>query len=230
MFHPPVIECQGICKAFADGDSVIKAIDQVDLQVFAGDFICLYGASGSGKTTLLNLIGGLDRPSSGEVFLDKHPLSHYSDDELTDLRLHKIGFIFQSYNLVPVFSALENVAFILQMQGVGNKEAIAKSEYILQQVGLNKLMHRHPAELSGGQQQRVAIARAIVAQPKIVLADEPTANLDSKNSEQLLQLMHQLNQELGTTFIISSHDPQVIDAAERKIELADGKIIHDSAE
>ncbi|CAN8140622.1 Lipoprotein-releasing system ATP-binding protein LolD [uncultured Thiomicrorhabdus sp.] len=228
MFHSPVIECQGVCKAFADGDSVIKAIDQVDLEVFGGDFICLYGASGSGKTTLLNLIGGLDRPSSGEVFLDKHPLSHYSDDELTDLRLHKIGFIFQSYNLVPVFSALENVAFILQMQGFSNQEALAKSEYILQQVGLSKLMHRHPAELSGGQQQRVAIARAIVAQPKIVLADEPTANLDSKNSEQLLQLMKQLNQELGTTFIISSHDPQVIQAAERKIELADGKIIHDS--
>lgn len=228
MFHPPIIECQAICKAFADGDSVIKAIDQVDLQVYAGDFICLYGASGSGKTTLLNLIGGLDRPSSGEVFLDQHPLSHYRDDELTDLRLHKIGFIFQSYNLVPVFSALENVAFILQMQGFSNKEALAKSQFILEQVGLQKLMHRHPAELSSGQQQRVAIARAIVAQPKIVLADEPTANLDSKNSQQLLQLMQQLNQELGTTFIVSSHDPEVIAAAGRKIELADGKIIHDT--
>ncbi|BBP44699.1 ABC transporter ATP-binding protein [Thiosulfatimonas sediminis] len=230
MFHPTVIECQSVCKAFADGDSVIKAIDQVDLQVYAGEFICLYGASGSGKTTLLNLIGGLDRPSSGEVFLDKHPLSHYSDDQLTDLRLHKIGFIFQSYNLVPVFSALENVSFILQMQGLSNRDAINKSEYILQQVGLQNLMHRRPAELSGGQQQRVAIARAIVAQPKIILADEPTANLDSKNSEQLMNLMHQLNRDLGSTFVISSHDPQVIEKAERKIELADGKILHDSAD
>lgn len=229
MHYAPVIECQQVCKTFADGDSVIKAVDQLDLQVFSGEFICLYGASGSGKTTLLNMIGGLDRPCSGEVFLDKHPLSHYSDDALTDVRLHKIGFIFQSYNLIPVFTALENVAFIMQMQGVDSEMALSKSQAILQKVGLGDMLNRRPSELSGGQQQRVAIARAIVAEPKIVLADEPTANLDSKNSEQLLELMHELNRDLGMTFIISSHDPQVIEAAERRIELADGKIIHDDA-
>lgn len=222
-----VIECHQLCKKFDDGDLQIHAVNHISLVINSGEFIVLYGASGSGKTTLLNLLGGLDRPTSGEVLFESKPFSKMTDSQITDLRLAKIGFIFQAYNLIPVFTALENVAFIMQMQGVSRETYLQKSEAILKRVGLETLMHRRPAELSGGQQQRVAIARAIAAEPQIVLADEPTANLDSENSKQLIQLMQELNREFNMTFVISSHDSQVIDSANRKICLEDGKIVDD---
>ncbi|WP_319558253.1 ABC transporter ATP-binding protein [Thiomicrorhabdus sp.] len=218
---------QDVTKTFEDGNRTIYAVDHLDLQIRSGEFIALYGPSGSGKTTLLNLIGGLDRPSSGELSIGEYQLNRMSEAELTDLRLMEIGFIFQSYNLIPVFSALENVAFILQMQGVEKEQALKQSREMLYQVGLQNMENRRPAELSGGQQQRVAVARAIVSKPKIVLADEPTANLDSQNSQELIDLMKHLNQTHKMTFVISSHDPQVIDSARRKIHLKDGKIVSD---
>ncbi|MBF6057761.1 ABC transporter ATP-binding protein [Thiomicrorhabdus heinhorstiae] len=218
---------QDVTKTFEDGNRTIYAVDHLDLQIRSGEFIALYGPSGSGKTTLLNLIGGLDRPSSGELSIGEYQLNRMSEAELTDLRLMEIGFIFQSYNLIPVFSALENVAFILQMQGVEKEQALKQSREMLHQVGLQNMENRRPAELSGGQQQRVAVARAIVSKPKIVLADEPTANLDSQNSQELIDLMKHLNQTHKMTFVISSHDPQVIDSARRKIHLKDGKIVSD---
>jgi len=225
----PLISCRNLCRFFADGEQKITAVDHVNIEIFTGEFAVLYGPSGSGKTTLLNLIGGLDHPTSGDVYFDKAPYSTLSETQLTQLRLQNIGFIFQSYNLIPVFSVLENVAFIMQMQGVPRETYLTESKKILELVGLQKLQNRRPSEMSGGQQQRVAIARAIAAKPKIVLADEPTANLDSSNSMQLIDLMRELNKQLEMTFVISSHDDKVIASAKRKIQLNDGKVISDES-
>lgn len=223
-----VVVLNNVSKLFKDADSKIHAVNRVTLSVDEGEFISLSGASGSGKTTLLNLIGGLDHPTEGDIKVHNINLNTLTDAQLTDLRLNEIGFIFQSYNLIPVFSALENVAFILQMQGVPRETAFDKSRTLLQKVGLKGLENRRPSELSGGQQQRVAVARAIVSQPDIVLADEPTANLDSSASKELIALMKQLNKTLKMTFIISSHDPEVIESAQRKIIMHDGEIISDT--
>lgn len=222
-----ILQTQDLCKSYHDGQKLIQAVDHVSFSLQKCEFASLSGPSGSGKTTLLNLIGGLELPNSGQILLDGEDTSKLSQDELTQMRLHKIGFVFQSYNLVPVFSAVENVAFIMQMQGIETGEAHHRAMEMLQKVGLETMANRRPDELSGGQQQRVAVARALAAHPSIILADEPTANLDSKNSLALMELMQQLNEQQQTTLLITSHDPEIIEFAPRKIRLKDGQILAD---
>jgi putative ABC transport system ATP-binding protein len=219
-----IVECEKICRNYGEGSLEVRAVRDLDLTVDEGEFVSLSGPSGSGKTTLLNLIGGLDRLSSGEITVAGRRLDTLSKTELADLRLHEIGFVFQAYNLIPVLSAYENVEFIMQLQGVAADERRRLAREILAEVGLGGLGDRRPGELSGGQQQRVAVARAIVSQPAIVLADEPTANLDSETSSELLQTMEALNASRGTTFIVASHDPRVIEFARRRIRMRDGQI------
>lgn len=219
-----LITCESLTKEYLDGESIVRALRGVDLELPEGSFAALAGPSGSGKTTLLNLISGLDRPTQGRVFLDGRDLATLSNSQVTELRLHLIGFIFQSFNLIPVLSAKENVAFILSLQGVGKKERLQRAEILLERVGLKDEMHRRPAALSGGQQQRVAVARAMVTEPRMILADEPTANLDSENASRLLDLMLDLNREQGITFLFSTHDPLVMDYSRRLIRLRDGRI------
>ena len=221
------IRCIELCKTYHQGDAVIRALDHVTLDIEPGSFICLMGPSGSGKTTLLNAIGGLDELDSGEIAIDGTRVDRLPKGALADLRLHHIGFVFQAYNLIPVLTARENVEFVMQVQGVGAAERRAKSMAILQEVGLEGMEDRRPAQLSGGQQQRVAVARAIVSQPKLVLADEPTANLDSKSAEKLMELFRELNENHGVTFIIATHDERVMRHARRLIRMRDGKVISD---
>jgi len=221
------IRCIELCKTYHQGDAVIRALDHVTLDIGPGSFICLMGPSGSGKTTLLNAIGGLDELDSGEIAIDGTRVDRLPKGELADLRLHHIGFVFQAYNLIPVLTARENVEFVMQVQGVGTAERREKSMAILQEVGLEGMEDRRPAQLSGGQQQRVAVARAIVSQPKLVLADEPTANLDSKSAEKLMELFRELNENHGVTFIIATHDERVMRHARRLIRMRDGKVISD---
>jgi putative ABC transport system ATP-binding protein len=209
---------------------VILALDDLDLDIEPGSFVCLMGPSGSGKTTLLNVIGGLDRPDAGTISIDGARVDLMDASELADLRLHEIGFVFQAYNLIPVLSARENVEFVMQAQGVRATERHRKSSAILEEVGLAGLEDRRPAQLSGGQQQRVAVARAIVSQPKLVLADEPTANLDSESAAHLMELFAELNENHGVTFLISTHDPRVMRYARRLIRLRDGRIVGDEAQ
>jgi putative ABC transport system ATP-binding protein len=224
-----IVECRKICRNYGEGRLQIRAVRDLDLKVDKGEFVSLSGPSGSGKTTLLNLIGGLDRLSSGEITVAGRRLDTLSKTELADLRLREIGFVFQAYNLIPVLSAYENVEFIMQLQGVAADERRRLAREILAEVGLEGLGDRRPGELSGGQQQRVAVARAIVSRPAIVLADEPTANLDSETSSELLQTMEALNTSRGTTFIVASHDPRVIDFARRRIRMRDGQIYADES-
>ena len=224
----PIVTCQGVTKTFGSGDLAVNALQSVDLQIMPGDFATLAGPSGSGKTTLLNMIGALDRPSSGEVTVDGQKLSELQQSGLSDLRLTKIGFVFQSFNLIPVMSACENIEFVMELQGISKSERRAKSLAALNEVGLEGLEHRRPSAMSGGQQQRVAVARALVSRPAIVLADEPTANLDSTSALDLIDLMRDLNREHGTTFLISSHDPRVLDHSRRQIHMVDGEIESDT--
>jgi putative ABC transport system ATP-binding protein len=189
------IKCIDLCKNYQQGDAVIKALDQVTLDIAQGSFVCLSGPSGSGKTTLLNMIGGLDQLDSGEISIDGERVDLLAKGPLADLRLHHIGFVFQAYNLIPVLSAQENVEFVMQVQGVSGAKRKEKSLAILREVGLEGMENRRPAQLSGGQQQRVAVARAIVSQPKLVLADEPTANLDSHSAKHLMELFRVLNEK-----------------------------------
>jgi putative ABC transport system ATP-binding protein len=221
------IKCINLCKYFQQGDVVIKALDHVSLDIEEGSFICLSGPSGSGKTTLLNAIGGLDKLDSGEVHFDGRRVDQLGKGPMADLRLHHIGFVFQAYNLIPVLTARENVEFVMQVQGISVKERREKSYAILSEVGLKGMENRYPAQLSGGQQQRVAVARAIVSQPKLVLADEPTANLDSETATQLMDLLRELNQRHKVTFLIATHDERVMQYAKRLIRMQDGKIIAD---
>lgn len=206
---------------------MIKGLDHVSLEIEQGSFICLSGPSGSGKTTLLNAIGGLDSLDSGEISIDGERVDLLDKAALADLRLHKIGFVFQSYNLIPVLSARENVEFVMQVQGVGAAERKRRSSKILQEVGLEGMEDRRPAQLSGGQQQRVAVARAIVSQPKLVLADEPTANLDSESMERLMAHFRELNQTHKVTFLIATHDQRVMEWADRRIGMEDGRVVSD---
>jgi putative ABC transport system ATP-binding protein len=208
----------------------VRAVRELDLVVTEGEFVSLSGPSGSGKTTLLNLIGGLDRVTSGEITVAGRRIDALGSTELADMRLREIGFVFQAYNLIPVLSAYENVEFIMQLQGVAREERRSRAREILDEVGLAGLGERRPAELSGGQQQRVAVARAIVSRPSIVLADEPTANLDSATAHELLQIMQRLNASHGTTFIVATHDPQVIQFTRRRIRMRDGQIQQDERE
>lgn len=222
-----IIEVTKLVKNY-DGDTLeVKALRGVDLTVERGEFTAIAGPSGSGKTTLLNLIGGLDQPSAGTLTVAGNELNTMSARQLSDMRLNNIGFIFQAYNLIPVLTALENVEYILLLQGVDKAERRRRSEEILKEVGLAKEINRRPKELSGGQQQRVAVARAIVSEPELVLADEPTANLDQKTGAGLLDLMHDLNHRKNITFLFSTHDRMVMDYAERLIKLTDGSIISD---
>lgn len=221
------IECVDLCKTYQQGDALIRALDHVSLEIESGDFICLSGPSGSGKTTLLNMIGGLDELDSGAISIDGQSVDRLGKGALADLRLHHIGFVFQAYNLIPVLSARENVEFVMQVQGVPAAERRRKSMAILDEVGLAGMEDRRPAQLSGGQQQRVAVARAIVSQPKLVLADEPTANLDSVSAQHLMELFRELNEAHGVTFLISTHDERVMRYARRLIRMRDGKIISD---
>jgi putative ABC transport system ATP-binding protein len=222
-----IIDVNKLVKIY-DGNSLeVRALNEVDLSVEKGEFTAIAGPSGSGKTTLLNLIGGLDQPTHGSLTVAGKDLRHMSTRELSDMRLNNIGFIFQAYNLIPVLTALENVEYILLLQGVDKAERRNRSARILEEVGLGKEINRRPKELSGGQQQRVAVARAIVSEPELVLADEPTANLDQKTGAGLLDLMHDLNRRKNITFIFSTHDLMVMDYAERLIRLTDGKIVSD---
>jgi putative ABC transport system ATP-binding protein len=224
------VSCRKLNKIFAQGELAVHALSDVDLEVASGGFICLSGPSGSGKTTLLNMIGGLDRPTEGEITVAGQRIDQMSMADLADLRLQHIGFVFQAYNLIPVLSARENVEFVMQLQGVPAHERLDRAMTILGEVGLDGLENRRPGELSGGQQQRVAVARAIVSKPALILADEPTANLDSATADKLMQLMRELNSHTGTTFVISTHDKLVMSYARRLIKLHDGRIIGDIAQ
>tara|TARA_R110000868_G_scaffold235341_1_gene489250 strand:+ start:138 stop:815 length:678 start_codon:yes stop_codon:yes gene_type:complete len=219
-----IIETKNLSRLYQDGDHIIHAVDKVNLNIEAGEFTAIVGPSGSGKTTLLNLIGGLDSPSEGEVIVDGKAIHQLKDNALINFRLQHIGFVFQAYNLIPVLSAQENVEFIMLLQNASARERKTRAQELLKAVGLEAQMHKRPAELSGGQQQRVAVARALASKPSFVLADEPTANLDSKSTEDLLDIMHKLNQEEGITFIFSTHDQRVIDRASRIIYVEDGQI------
>lgn len=221
------VRCVDLCKTYRQGDQDIKALDHVSIEIEEGGFVCLSAPSGGGKTTLLNAIGGLDIPDSGEVWIGEQRIDEMSKGELADLRLSSIGFVFQAYNLIPVLTAQENVEFVMQVQGVPAAERREKSMAILEEVGLKGLENRRPAEMSGGQQQRVAVARAIVSRPALVLADEPTANLDSKTSDELMELFTELNEHHNTTFVIATHDQRVMAYAKRLIRMLDGCIVDD---
>lgn len=222
-----LIDINSLIKTYNANGIEVNAVRGVNLKIETGEFSAIAGPSGSGKTTLLNIIGGLDHPTSGSVKISGTELSGLSQKKLSNLRLMKIGFIFQAYNLIPVLSALENVEYLLLLQGVDKKERIKRSEAVLEEVGLGKEKNRLPKDMSGGQQQRVAVARAIVSEPQIILADEPTANLDQKTGASLLDLMHSLNKKKGMTFIFSTHDQMVMDRAERMISIIDGKTVSD---
>ncbi len=221
------VRCVDLCKTYRQGDQDVKALDHVSIDIDEGDFVCLSAPSGGGKTTLLNAIGGLDIPDSGEVWISGQRIDQMSKGQLADLRLANIGFVFQAYNLVPVLTARENVEFVMQVQGVPAAKRREMSLAILDEVGLEGLEDRRPAEMSGGQQQRVAVARAIVSRPALVLADEPTANLDSKTSDELMELFTELNRHHNTTFVIATHDQRVMRYAKRIVRMLDGRIVED---
>lgn len=221
------VRCIELCKTYRQGDQDIKALDHVSIDIEKGGFVCLSAPSGGGKTTLLNAIGGLDIPDSGEVWVAGQRIDQMSKGELAQLRLRQIGFVFQAYNLIPVLTARENVEFVMQVQGVHANQRRKHSMAILEEVGLKGLEDRRPAEMSGGQQQRVAVARAIVSRPALVLADEPTANLDSKTSDELMQLFVELNKNHNTTFILATHDQRVMSYARRLVRMLDGRIVDD---
>ncbi len=221
------IACKQLCKTFRQGDEIIMGLDDVCIEIPEGSFVCLSGPSGSGKTTLLNAMGGLDTPDSGQITVGQYRVDHLSRAELADMRLDSIGFVFQAYNLIPVLSARENVEFVMQVQGVPGATRRALALQVLAEVGLHGLEERLPAEMSGGQQQRVAVARAIANQPALVLADEPTANLDTRSAAHLMDLFVTLNRERGITFVISTHDARVMGYARRLISMRDGRIVAD---
>lgn len=221
-----VIETKKIEKIF-DGPVPLKAVNDVSLVIEDGEFTAVVGPSGSGKTTLLNMIGGLDRPTSGSAIVNGQELNDLSENELIDFRLKNIGFVFQSYNLIPVLTARENTEFIMLLQDIDKSKRNERVEALLKEVGLEDKMDQRPSQLSGGQQQRVAVARALASKPSFVLADEPTANLDSTSTNNLLDIMETLNKEEGITFVFSTHDQRVIDRARRVITLVDGKIVSD---
>ena len=221
------VEVRGLVRTFVEGDQRVEALKGIDLAVARGEFAAVAGPSGSGKTTLFNLVGGLDEPTAGEVRLEGRPLSGLSRHELARLRLERIGFVFQAYNLIPVLSAFENVEYPLILRKVLPAERKKRVTELLGAVGLGDLMHRRPGQMSGGQQQRVAIARSLVCDPAVVLADEPTANVDSTTGHALLDLMRTLNRDRGITFLFSTHDPMVMGAARRLVRLHDGRVESD---
>lgn len=221
-----LVSAHGVTKVYKIGKVEVHALRGVSLEVRSSDFLAVVGPSGSGKTTLLNLIGALDSATDGQLKVLDKDVSEMSKRQRADLRLRSLGFVFQAYNLVPVLTAQENVEFVLELQGVGSERS-KRARETLEQLGLGELADRRPSELSGGQQQRVAVARAVVSRPKLVLADEPTANLDGENAEILLEMMQELNEQRGTTFIFSTHDPRVVAHAHRVVTLVDGRVAND---
>lgn len=224
-----VIDAHDISRIFNPDTIPVIAVNHVHLHLERGEFTALVGPSGSGKTTLLNLIGGLDRPDTGSILIDGVDITRLSPNQLIDFRLRHIGFVFQSFNLIPVLTARENVELIMQLQRKDKKEVDARVRTLFEQIGLTDKMNERPSKLSGGQQQRVAVARALASMPKFVLADEPTANLDSKSASTLLDIMALLNKEENITFIFSTHDARVIERARRVITLVDGQVHSDTA-
>jgi putative ABC transport system ATP-binding protein len=223
-----VVEVEGVTKAYEGGAQAgVQALRGVDLRIDKGEFMAIAGPSGSGKTTLLNLIGGLDSTSSGTIRVNGRSLSGLSPAALADLRRDEIGFVFQAYNLIPVLTAAENAEYVLQLKHVAREQRRAKVREVFQRLGIEALFDQRPPKMSGGQQQRVAVARAIASEPAVVLADEPTANLDQATGRSLLELMRELNRERGITFIFSSHDPMVLEKADRVVHLVDGRVTSD---
>jgi len=222
-----IVELKNLVKIYDDSEVKVKAVDNINLSFEEGDFAAIVGPSGSGKTTLLNLLGGLDTPTEGEIVVNGTDIGDLSSSELINFRLQNIGFVFQAYNLIPVLTAKENVEFIMELQGKKRKERSQRSMELLSAVGLKERVHSRPSRLSGGQQQRVAVARALASKPKFVLADEPTANLDSKSTETLLDIMEKLNKEEKITFIFSTHDQRVVKKAHRVITVEDGHVVSD---
>lgn len=222
-----VIDCRHIKKIYTMGEIKVNALTDINLDIKKAEFTAIAGPSGSGKTTFLNIISGLDKPTEGQVYLAGKPMSEMSGNELSDFRRDHIGFIFQSYNLIPVLSAKENIEYIMLLQGVPAEERHQKVSKILEEVGLKGMENRRPVQLSGGQQQRVAVARAIVSEPDIILADEPTANLDSETGASLLDMMRELNENHNVTFVFSTHDDMIMERAKRLIILKDGEVFKD---
>ncbi|MBN1115570.1 MAG: ABC transporter ATP-binding protein [Bacteroidales bacterium] len=222
-----VIELKKVEKIYNDSEVKVHAVRGIDLEFEEGEFAAIVGPSGSGKTTLLNMLGGLDKPTVGDIYIGGTHINDLSGSKLIDFRLFNIGFVFQSYNLIPVLTAKENVEFIMQMQGISQEERYQRTKALLEEVGLGDRLDSRPKQLSGGQQQRVAVARALASKPKFVLADEPTANLDSKSTENLLEIMEKLNKEENITFIFSTHDQRVVKKARRVITVEDGKVLSD---
>ena len=222
-----IIDVHNLDKTYTETDVPVHALNGLDLIVDEGEFTAIVGPSGSGKTTLLNIIGGLDNPTKGSVVVAGKNIADLNPDALTTFRLHTIGFVFQAYNLIPVLTALENVAFIMQLQGKSNSECTMRAQELLRQVGLEDRGNSRPSQLSGGQQQRVAVARALAAKPRFVLADEPTANLDGASTNRLLTIMEHLNKEENVTFVFSTHDQRVVDKAHRVVTVEDGRVKND---
>jgi len=222
-----VVEINDVYKTYHDTEVEVKAINGITLSFEKGDFAVVVGPSGSGKTTLLNLIGGLDQPTGGEIIVAGHRLSELRPSELIDFRMEHVGFVFQSYNLIPVLTAEENIGFIMNLQKWPKEKRKARTDELLQSVGLSDRHNSRPSQLSGGQQQRVAVARALAPRPEFILADEPTANLDSKSAETLLDIMEKLNREEEMTFIFSTHDIRVMKRARRVITIEDGRVVSD---
>jgi putative ABC transport system ATP-binding protein len=222
-----LIVTEDLRKDYRDGGVVVPAVRGIDIEIEAGEFTAIVGPSGSGKTTFLNLISGLDSPTGGKVWLRDRLISEMSGNDLSDLRRDRIGFIFQAYNLVPVLTVRENIEYIMMLQGVAETERRSRVAGILKEIGMEGFERRFPPKISGGQQQRVAIARAMVSRPELILADEPTANLDSETGSELLDMMRELNRRKGMTFLFSTHDPMVVDRADRVITLHDGRVAKD---
>lgn len=222
-----IIELKNLNKIYHEGEINVHAVRGVDLVFEQGEFTAIVGPSGSGKTTLLNLIGGLDNPTEGEIIIDNVNIGKLKSAQLTDFRMKNIGFVFQAYNLIPVLTAKENVEFIMHLQGKPKAERTQRALKLLQDVGLGERVNSRPSKLSGGQQQRVAVARALASKPKFILADEPTANLDSESTSNLLDIMEKLNSEENITFIFSTHDSRVVNKAKRVITVEDGKVVSD---
>jgi putative ABC transport system ATP-binding protein len=228
MTMAAAVRCVDLCKIYRQGETEVMGLDHVNLEIQKGGFVCLSAPSGGGKTTLLNAIGGLHKPDSGEIWIAGKRIDNLGKGELARLRLERIGFVFQAYNLIPVLTARENVEFVMEVQGVPAAERRERSMAILEEVGLKGLEDRRPARMSGGQQQRVAVARAIVSKPALVLADEPTANLDSQTSDQLMELFVELNTRYKTTFVIATHDQRVMSYVRRIVKMLDGRIVEDT--
>ncbi len=224
-----VVRLEKVVRTYGQGNVAVHALQEVSISIQSGEFVSIVGPSGCGKSTMLHLIGGLDSPTSGKVWVEDQDLAQLSSNQLSDLRLKRIGFVFQAFNLIPVLSALENVEFILQLQGFSSNERTSRGLEVLRSVGLEDAANRRPGELSGGQQQRVAIARALVGKPLLLIADEPSANLDSAMTRELCELLQQVNRDYGITILTATHDPTVMSYATRRIPLEDGKILQDAS-